>query len=256
MDNHILFIGNVASHLVALMSGIASFCIALWQAYKKHPLPERIFWFVGIICLLVAFDSAWQDEHRNARVVISEKASEVGLKTSCLADKRIDALTNQFLQLQLNSQSGTLSKTQADLTGQQQNLNKAQSLTNSCLIILGKKSAPPPLQLRLHLVEAEEKAPIRGVERETVIIADTNRILVTTRLLLECNKPFEVLNSGTLTDRSMTLHAPQGNPRPTPFSLVINVVSPSFTPDNRLIAVLKYVPDKDGDFMGCGITQQ
>jgi len=32
-----LFLGNTGAHLAALMSGLTSLCIAVWQAYKKHP---------------------------------------------------------------------------------------------------------------------------------------------------------------------------------------------------------------------------
>jgi hypothetical protein len=131
MENHVLFIGNVSAHLVTLMSGIASFGIAVWQAYKKNPISEKVFWVIGVICLLVAVDSAWQDEHRNTRVVIAEKAVEVGTKNSCIEDARVDHAYLVGLQGLNTSERETIDR--------QQQANDAQQRdVSSCVVSLGK----------------------------------------------------------------------------------------------------------------------
>ena len=61
---HFLFLGNVATHWVALMSGIASVIVATWETIRGRSLLARGFAAVAVVCLMVACDMAWQDEHR------------------------------------------------------------------------------------------------------------------------------------------------------------------------------------------------
>lgn len=131
MGIHFLFLGNVAAHLVALMSGIASFVLATVQAVRKSPLSARIFWVVGALCLLFAFDQAWQDEHRNTQAVAVEKAAAVSSATSCIQDARVEQVYTKGLQSLNDSQRATIDNEQL-VNGRQ------QSAVNSCVISLGK----------------------------------------------------------------------------------------------------------------------
>src|ERR1700683_3263719 len=74
MHNHWLFIGNVLAHLVASMSGIASFAFSMWEHSRNKKIESRAFFIVGVLCLIIAFDQAWQDEHRNAETLTGERA--------------------------------------------------------------------------------------------------------------------------------------------------------------------------------------
>jgi hypothetical protein len=75
MHDICLFLWNVLCHLVASMSGLASFCMSLWEHTKKERrIESRAFFIVGVLCLIVAFDQAWEDEHRNSTVLIAEKS--------------------------------------------------------------------------------------------------------------------------------------------------------------------------------------
>ncbi len=75
MREHWLFVWNVLSHLVASMSGVASFIMATVEHARQKKIESRMFFIVGVICLIVAFDQAWQDEHRNSQVLIVEKSA-------------------------------------------------------------------------------------------------------------------------------------------------------------------------------------
>jgi hypothetical protein len=182
MGIHVLFIGNVLSHLVALMSGIASFAIAVWQAVKKHKISERIFWVIGALCLLMAFDQSWQDEHRNTQVVIVEKASEVGAKNSCFNDLRVQDAYVKGVESLNSSQRQTIDN--------QRNVNeKQQSAVNSCVISLGKMN--PVINTKIVVLNV----PIGEVTKHYREAYYSEMIITTNRLIrpvgnLKCDKSF------------------------------------------------------------------
>jgi len=57
------------------MSGIASFVFATIEHVRNKKIESRAFFGVGVLCLIVAFDQAWQDEHNNVKVLIAEKSA-------------------------------------------------------------------------------------------------------------------------------------------------------------------------------------
>jgi hypothetical protein len=67
--DHWLFIRNVSAHLVASMSGNASFGVAIYEAIKDKKVESRIFFAIGAFFLVYAFDQAWQDEHRKVQTL-------------------------------------------------------------------------------------------------------------------------------------------------------------------------------------------
>ena len=58
------------------MSGIASFIMATWEHAKGRRIESRVFFVVGFLFLIVAFDQAWQDEHRNSQILQAEKSTQ------------------------------------------------------------------------------------------------------------------------------------------------------------------------------------
>jgi hypothetical protein len=129
--DHFLFFGNVASHLVALMSGIASFVLSTITAIRKRPIIERWFWVAGAICLIAAFDGAWQDEHRNTQTVIAEKSAQAGLANICAQNLRVAQAYSLGVE-------GINKSLQGTLDSQQNQLNSQQGTMNSCVLSLGK----------------------------------------------------------------------------------------------------------------------
>jgi len=75
MRNHILFLYNVFVHLVASMSGLASFAFGFYEHLQQRKIASRVFFAVGSVLLIVAFDQAWQDEHWDVEVLIGEKST-------------------------------------------------------------------------------------------------------------------------------------------------------------------------------------
>src|SRR5258708_2590141 len=134
MHEHTLFVSNVLAHLVALMSGIVSFILAIAQEVRKKPHASLAFWIIGAICLLTAFDQAWRDEHHNTQVLIDQKSEASGKLATCAGDLKVTTQKSDFLDSQnktqqtlINSQLTTL---QSALTSQQQNQVKQQTTLN------------------------------------------------------------------------------------------------------------------------------
>jgi hypothetical protein len=63
MSDLFSFLGAVASHWVALMSGIVSLLITLVLRIKKVEPRDKIFWSIAAFCFFIAFFLAWRDEH-------------------------------------------------------------------------------------------------------------------------------------------------------------------------------------------------
>jgi len=196
MGNHLLFIGNVAAHLVALMSGIASFVLATISAIKRKPVIERWFWIAGAICLIAAFDGAWQDEHRNTQTVIQEKATEASQKNSCLQDARVEQAYRVGLEGLNFDQTKTIDN-QRDINAKQ------QTAVNSCVVSLGKMNPVVHREVRVIVIPYGTAAKNSGafVSRfakvpEKVYMAEliitTNEDEIRPSGYLRCNDAFEV----------------------------------------------------------------
>jgi hypothetical protein len=63
MSDILSFLGAVASHWVALMSGIVSLLITLVLRIKKVEPRDKIFWSIAALSFLLAFFLTWRDEH-------------------------------------------------------------------------------------------------------------------------------------------------------------------------------------------------
>lgn len=77
MHNHFLFIGNVLAHWVGFMSSIVSFTLGIVEYLRDKKTEAWIFTIIACLFLIVSFDAAWQDEHRNSSLLIGEKANAV-----------------------------------------------------------------------------------------------------------------------------------------------------------------------------------
>jgi len=106
------------------MSGLVSFGVAIYEALKKKKFETWAFFAIGGICLIVAFDQSWQDEHRNAQVLIAEKSSLVSERDFWKAQS-YDKDTS------LRQVQSLLAQNYGALVGEQTTANKTQqSLAN------------------------------------------------------------------------------------------------------------------------------
>jgi hypothetical protein len=119
MRVHLLFSYNVLTHLVASMSGFVSFCLAIYEAAKGKKFETWAFFVIGAICLIVAFDQSWQDEHRNAEVLIAEKSA-------LTSERDFWKAQNYDKDSALRQNQNLLSQNYGALIGEQTTANKSQ----------------------------------------------------------------------------------------------------------------------------------
>jgi hypothetical protein len=233
MENHFLFLGNVAAHLVALMSGIASFIIATIEAARKRPLSERVFWIIGAICIVASFDLAWQDEHRNAQVLINEKSSLASSYGTCRSDLKVADEQVQFFEKQ----------TGIGLT----NFNRQQTTLNTCVVALGRSNVKQPLRITVREADIPVKTTSErnGAGHPSVLVMDTNMIITPVHGTLTCNRPFTFM--GTSFARGPYVGMTE-DPKMIGYNKArIDIEMPAWNPDTPLIVLLV----NDGELGPC-----
>jgi hypothetical protein len=204
-----LFIGNVFAHWVALLSGLASVSVAIWETIKKKTVSPKVFWTVALICLFVSCDQAWQDEHRNTQVVEDQKASLAGELEGCKTSAKIENAAKRALE--------TFGLSSRETIDRQQRMSDRQSNDISrCLILLEKMNPRITEEIRVVPIvfEARDVATHRPLTNLTVAghnVEYTFMVLITTnqnepRLhgLLDCSSPFEVASIPQLSVLSAT----------------------------------------------------
>jgi hypothetical protein len=221
MGQHFLFLGNVAAHLVALMSGIASFLLAAVQAIRKKPIWENVFWIAGGLCLFVAFDQAWQDEHRNTQTVIAEKATFAASYGSCSSDLKIASAQTQFFEKQANM----------GMT----NFNTQQETLNSCVVSLGRSNAPEPIKITVKEAAFSVKGQSAHVGNgsPSALVLETNQIITPVHGTLTCNRPFSLLDAEFAMGPHWTLSASKTVIAPNKARLEIE--TPAWNPGTPLV---------------------
>jgi hypothetical protein len=157
------FLWNVSSHLVASMSGIASFIFSAYEHAGKRKISSRVFLVVGILFLIVAFDQAWTDEHNNSTILIGEKAALVQERDFWKAQSYQN-------EASLHSRDQLLSQNYTALIGEQSTANGAQS----SLAQLSKKILDiGAVQWSVTTLPVDAPAPLRG-EKVAVYVSLSN----------------------------------------------------------------------------------
>lgn len=226
MSSHWLFTGNVFAHLVALMSGIVSFFFAVYEASKKKQIESWTFFAVGGVCLIIAFDQAWQDEHRNAQLVIEQKSA-------AYSDR-------DFWKEQSYAKDGSIRDLTNLLAGNFKTLTETQKTANNTQTALANLSSkildvtrPEALQVRVFPLgrfrdaENPEIAP-----NEFTYALMTNRFLSPVSVYITCNVP---IKQAQVTSTGAGIFSGGGNQGPAPNMWGERLTSPAWTPNDLLI---------------------
>lgn len=241
MHNHWLFIGNVAAHLVALMSGIASFFIGIYEKGKNRPVATKAFWAIAVLCLLFAFDQAWQDEHRNTQAVIQEKSDAWTKFSTCDKQLAVDEAV-------LKTNQGTMMTQQALLSGQQDTFNK-------CMLTLGMKSTPEPPRVDVQWLTMGEQhdKDNKPVSQTLVFVGRTNRPLPEVRHKLKCPFPFKFHTAGLSEKDRLAFLFENGQDSDTEASFSIQR---AWQMDQTLVIVTTVATNPTLQFRECTITSK
>jgi hypothetical protein len=239
VHTHWLFAWNVLSHLVASMSGIASFMFSMWEHVRGKKIESRAFFIVGVLCLMIAFDQAWQDEHNNIKVLIGEKSS--------LWQER-DFWKNQSYDkdASLRTRDELLTKNYNVLAD---NLSSLTALSNR----LADVAKPEPLKIdvmRWSLSTTFAATNVAKV-RFWVLVLISNKTIFPTRGTITCDAPFTPMTSTILTHGNvMRMDYWQPDPKSIhvefsypPWSAKNPLVVAVYTPMTKDIQNCSYKPD-------------
>jgi hypothetical protein len=221
MHEHTLFIGNVLAHLVALMSGIASFAIATYEAVKSKPIRSRTFWVIGSVCLVIAFNQAWRDEHHNSQLLIDQKAEAWSKYNSC--DKQLAVASS------LNTTYyGQIADQRTRLDGQQDTFNR-------CILAIGVKAQEPPrLTTFWAITNIKAQKPDGSMSALVAVVSETNRRFPSVDVDVKCNVPFS-FNYADLPGGD--LFVMQSNHQTSPNTVHVSINS-AWSPGIPLVATL------------------
>lgn len=168
------------------MSGIVSFTLGIVEYTRKQKTEATIFSIVAALFLIVAFDQAWQDEHRNSQILISEKS---------LAISEREFWKEQAYEKDgsLRSRDQLLAQNYSALIGEQGAANSAQSslaqLSGKILDI----TKPEPLTIRTVTFAMENGGAGVTSTRSvyaTEIIGLTNKPVQPIDVVFHCSQDF------------------------------------------------------------------
>jgi hypothetical protein len=220
VHNHLLFIWNVAAHLVASMSGVVSFGIAIYEAIKNQKIQSWVFFALGALFLILACDQAWQDEHSNVKVLIGEKSS--------LWQER-DFWKDQSYQKDqsLRTRDDLLAKNYTALT---QTQSSFALLSNRLLDVAG----PTPRKLDTHRWKIPQTYTFANVGRVQfwTLVVTSNRALSPAKGTISCDADFKLIET-TLLTHGATMSA--GYDTLSPRAVHVDFVYPPLSAENPLV---------------------
>jgi hypothetical protein len=242
MHEHWLFISNVAAHLVASMSGVASFVFAIIEHARNKKIETWAFCIVGTLCLIIGFDQAWQDEHNNVKVLIGEKSAlvqerdfwkEQSYAKDAMLQSRDQLLAQNYTALIGEQTTANKSQTSlAQLSGKILNLDKPvkQKFT------IGKNGWEPPTKQWSHIGQyiVMSNLPIRA------------------NISVKCDIPFTIIDASIVDGGP---HFPNSIVQFDAYSWRINIPSPLITAETPLIITIGFEPDQLGKGK-CGIDPE
>jgi len=207
------------------MSGLVSFIFSLWEHARRQKIEAWAFFAVGCLCLIIAFDQAWQDEHRNSQILMAEKSAAIEGKNfweSQSYEKDSSLRTRDEL---LTKNYGVLAQTQSSFS----------QLSANWLTQFGKLSQVQPEHIAVKSFLYPEERTINGYYLY-VVTAVTNKTKMSFTGSINCKNGFPsnvwgdmsgALNSGGIYDiHIMPVSATK---------FIVNVVSPAWNPDSPIV---------------------
>ena len=239
MHNHWLFIGNVFAHWVATMSSIVSFTLGIVEYVRDKKTEGWIFWIVAGEFLVVSFDSAWQDEHRNSQTLATQKNSAV-MEANFWKEQSYGK------DASLHSRDQLLEQNYTALIGEQATAGKAQnSLTKLSEKIL-EVSKPEKLKIFDHYlgtVDAQYNPGIHTTYHGTFLVL-TNQTVTPVRLLVTCGRDLEQAVGKVLGTGAEMVGGWGGRVTSSAKSYGVGILSPAWTPANPMVVTV-YTNQKD-----------
>jgi hypothetical protein len=220
---HWLFVFNVGAHWVASMSSIVSFTLGIVELFRDRKTEAWIFWSIAFLFLVMAFDQAWQDEHRNSQVLTGEKMQAV-VDANFWKDQSYQKDSSLRTRDELLSQNfSALTSTQAALA----------NLSNKLLDALKQeKLRVKPLYLGSLLQNYDAK---RSKFTASYVVL-TNRAITPVLVTVKCKSPIVAAAATILGGTTFT--GGSGRGRLDDYTYELSLGSPAWTPSDPLIVTV------------------
>ena len=215
------------------MSGVASFAFAIYEHVRNKKIESRAFFAVGVLCSIIAFDQAWQDEHNNASTLIGEK--------SALWQER-DFWKNQSYEKDdaLRTRDNLLAQNYSALAGEQNTANQTQASLAQLSSKILSIDKPPRQQFTYEQNAWEGPAKQWKHFGQHVVM---NNLPVRANIFLKCDQPITVIDASIVSGGP---HFPNSINQFDASSWRIDIPSPSITPQTPLIITIGYDTDQKG----------
>ena len=212
------------------MSGIASFIFAAVEHIRGKKTESRAFLAVGVICLTLAFDQAWQDEHNNVKVLIGDKGA-LSQERDFWKDQSYDKDASlRSRDEMLTKNYGVLAETQSSLA----------ALSNR---LVGLQE---PLKITPHfigLVPSQVNTNIQARYHGTFLVL-TNKPITPVRLLVTCDAEILSTSGGVLGTAGGMGGGWGGRVTSSNKQFGVGILSPAWTPVNPLLVTI-YTNESD-----------
>jgi hypothetical protein len=221
MHDQLLFAKDVFAHLVASMSGVVSFIFAMVEHARGKKIESWAFFAIGALCLIIAFDLAWQNEHDNVQVLIGEKSS--------LWQER------DFWKQQSYDKDATL-RTRDDLLAKNfTTLSQTEQSLSTLSTKLLEVTKPEPLRI----IVAGERLPWYGGNQphEMIMLGIPNKMVGAVDADVICDKAIDSVRAAMLGHDLWTGKTPD---RVGENRFHINITSPIWTPTQPLVVYVRF----------------
>jgi len=216
------------------MSGVVSFAFAMYEHLKKKKIESWAFSVIGTLCLVIAFDQAWQDEHNNVKVLVAEKSvlwQERDFWKSQSYDKdsaiRIKDGALERDTVALGATAAALSYTQKTMG----------DLSNKILDI----TKPERLKITTHFlgVVSDQQNPNIQAKFNGTYVVLTNKEVTPVRLMVTCDADLVDVSTKILGTGSMLVGGWGGKGVTRSHKQYgIGIVSPAWTPNGPLLVTI------------------
>jgi hypothetical protein len=224
------------------MSGIVSFTIGIAEYFRKQKKEATIFCVIAGLFLIVAFDQAWQDEHRNGTILIGEK-NTLGVERDFWKAQFYSA--NSTLQTRDN----LLAQNYGALTAEQDSANKAQGSLATLSQKILEINKVPKMKWEALALESSEPVSSNPAMLKSRWLLLTNKSQSPAQFKFSCASPIisaEAKIAGSAADaRTFPLDDKQWGAK---------IMSPAWSPDSPVLIVMTTSAKTNTEHLNCSFT--
>jgi hypothetical protein len=237
---HWLFISNVLAHWISFMSSIVSFTLGIIEYVRNRKTEGWIFGVVACLFLLVSFDQAWQDEHRNSQALTAEKSAAI---------EERNFWNDQSYQKDgsLRSRDQLLAQNYAALIVEQTTANNTQASLSQLSAKILDFNKPEMQKYSYRRTDWDPKD--RGSKHLAQILVMTNKPTAA-NIRIRCQSSFSVDNAFMIGGG---MNVGDTVKRLGPNDWLVRIPQPQVTPDYPLLVMILYDADSLG---GCSFDDE